>query len=336
MSARRGRRVAVIGASGTLGSDLIAVLEERSFPLAELVPVATDHSLGESVEIGGESLPMLTGEVGLRGVDVAFLCLPAGAAPGWARQCLREEVPCIDISGSFAGRDDVPVLAADLALPGEQVRQPLVVSPPGPALALSLALGPLHARFGLRRVVGTSLESASGAGREGIRTLEAEVVALFNQSEPPEPTVFAGPVAFDCVPELGHPAESHGADARERAVVALLQQLLGARVPIALTRVRVPTFVGLGASVAVETREPAPPEAARETLLKAGGVELWDPDAAGPSTRDATARGTVLIGRMRSDPTAPEGGLLLWLAADPVRLAATNAVRIAEARFASR
>jgi aspartate-semialdehyde dehydrogenase len=330
--ATRGYRVAVIGATGTLGSDLIEVLEERDYPVAELIPVATDGSLGEEAELHGESRPVLTGDVPLRGVDVAFLCLPAGAASPWIKQALEARVPCIDLSGSLAERDDVPVAVAELASSRDALRHPLVSSPPGPALALSLVLAPLQARFGLRRVLATTLESASGVGREGIRSLEAEVVALFNQEEPPESTVFAGPVAFDCVPELEHPPDAHGPGPSEAAVVTLIQRVLGVPVPGALTRIRVPTFAGLGAILALETQEAAGPEAVRDVLLKAAGIELWDPDAVGPTTRDAVSRSAVLVGRVRRDPTAATGALL-WLAADPVRLAATNAVRIAEARL---
>jgi aspartate-semialdehyde dehydrogenase len=330
--AHRGHRVAVIGATGTLGSDLTGVLAERGYPVSELIPVATEASLGEEVELQGETRAVLTGDVPLRGVDLVFLCVPPDAAAPWIRQALEAKVPCIDLSGSLAARDDVPVVAADLQPAGEALRHPLVSCPPGPALALALGLAPLHARFGLRRVVGTVLESASGAGREGIRTLEAEVVALFNQEELPEPTVFSGPVAFDCVPELEHPADPHAPGAGETALVAVVQRLLGEVVPLSFTRVRVPTFAGVGASLAVETREPASPEAVRELLLKAPAVELWDPGAAGPSTRDAVSRSCVLVGRVRRDPSSP-GGLLLWISGDPVRLAASNAVRIAEARF---
>lgn len=330
--AHRGHRVAVVGATGTLGSDLVEVLGERDYPVAELIPVASDGSLGEEVELHGETRPVLTGDVPLRGVDVVFLCVPGEAAAPWIKQCLEAAVPCIDLSGSLAGRDDVPVVAADLQPSEAALRQPLISGPPGPALALALGLAPLQARFGLRRVLGTVLESTSGAGREGIRTLESEVVALFNQEELPEPTVFAGPIAFDCVPELEHPADRYGPGPAEACLVAVVQRLLGEAVPTALTRVRVPTFAGCGASLAVETREPADPELVRELLRKAPALELWDPDAAGPSTRDAVARPCVLVGRVRRDASSP-GGLLLWLSADPVRLAASNAVRIAEARF---
>jgi aspartate-semialdehyde dehydrogenase len=223
-------------------------------------------------------------------------------------------------------------VGVDLQPPREALLHPLVSGPPGPALALALALAPLQARFGLRRLIGTVLESSSGAGREGIRTLESEVVALFNHEELPEPTVFAAPIAFDCIPELEHPPDPYGPGHAESGLVAALGRLLGASLPSALTRVRVPTFAGLGASLALETREPAAPEQVRELLRKSPAVELWDPDAAGPTTRDAVSRASVLVGRVRRDPGAA-GGLLLWISADPVRLAASNAVRIAEARF---
>jgi aspartate-semialdehyde dehydrogenase len=331
--AGRGLRAVVVGATGTLGEDLLEVLEERDFPLADLVPVATDESLGKDVEILGESRPVLTGEVPLRGADVVFLCVPRVAAAPWIRRALEAQAPCVDVSGSLAENPEVPIAIADLADSRDALRHPLVSCPPGPSLALALALAPLQARFGLRRVVGPPLESASGAGRGGVKTLEAEVVALFNQEEPPESSVFAGPIAFDCVPELEHPADPHGAGPEETALVAAVQRVLGTPVPTSLTRVRVPTFAGLGASLAIETSEPASPEAAREALLKAAGVELWDPDAVGPTTRDSVSRAAVLVGRVRRDPSAAAGGLLLWLAADPVRLAATNAVRIAESRL---
>ena len=328
-----GLRAVVVGATGNLGEDVLDVLAERELPLADLVPVATDESLGRDVDFGGTSHPVLTGPVPLRAGDVVFLCVPPDAAAPWIRSALEAQAPCIDLSGSLAAREEVPLAVADLAASRDALRHPLVSSPPGAALALALLLAPLSARFGLRRVVATTFESASGAGRGGVKALEAEVVALFNQEEPPESTVFAGPVAFDCVPELEQPADPHGAGPVESALVGTVQRVLGALVPIALTRVRVPTFAGLGMSVAIEAAEPASPEAMREALLKAPGVELWDPDAVGPTTRDAVSRPAVLVGRVRRDPTVPSGGVLLWIAADPVRLAATNAVRIAESHL---
>ena len=321
MSGRQGRRVGVVGATGVLGSDLIELLDERRFPVSELRPVATDRALGEVVELGGEEIPVQAGDVSLRGLDFVFLCVPPEAAGDWVRRALRDEVPCVDLSGSLGGRDEVPTLAAELGAPRDQVLRPLVSGPPSAALACALALAPLVREAGLARVVGTHLEAASSAGRDGIRTLESEVVALFNHEELPESDVFSGPVAFDCLPELG------GAD-----LGGILAELLRRPVAAALTSVRVPTFSGLGVSLAVEPEREVTPQELAEWWVKAPGVELWDPDMPGPTTRDAASRDVVLAGRVRTDPSRP-GGLLLWLAADPVRLAASNAVRLAELRF---
>jgi aspartate-semialdehyde dehydrogenase len=331
--AGRGFRAVVVGATGALGEDVLEVIAERELPLTDLVPVATDESLGRDVEFQGTTRPVLTGPVPLHAGDVVFLCVPRDAAAPWIRRALEAQAPCIDLSGSLAANPEVPIAAADLAESRSALRHPLVSCPPGPALALALALAPLEARFGLRRAVATTLESASGAGRAGVKTLEAEVVALFNQEEAPESTVFAGPVAFDCVPELEHPADPHGVGPEEGALVAAVQRLVRSDLALALTRVRVPTFAGLGASLAIETREPASAEAVREALLKSSGVELWDPEAVGPTTRDAVSRAVVLAGRVRRDPTATPNGFLVWVAADPVRLAASNAVRIAESHL---
>jgi aspartate-semialdehyde dehydrogenase len=321
VSGRQGRRIGVVGATGVLGSDLIELLEERRFPVSELRPIATDRALGEMVELGGEEVSVQAGEVSLRGLDFVFLCVPANAAGDWVRRALRDEVPCVDLSGSLSGRADVPTLAAELGAPREQVLRPLVSGPPSAALACALALAPLQREARLTRVVGTHLEPASSAGRDGIRTLEAEVVALFNHEDVPESDVFALPVAFDCLPELGGTNQGD-----------VLGELLGGSIPTALTTVQVPTFSGLGVSLAVEMEREVAPEQLREWWVKAPGIEVWDPDLPGPTTRDAASRDVVLAGRIRPDTSRP-GGLLLWLTADPVRLAASNAVRLAELRF---
>lgn len=321
MSARQGRRVGVIGATGVLGSDLIELLEERRFPVSELRPVASERAVGQVVELAGEEVPVQTGDVSLRGLDFVFLCLPAECAGDWVRRALRDEVPCVDLSGSLARQDGVPTLAAELGAPRDRVLSPLVSSPPSAALACAIALAPLQREAGLARIVGTHLEAASTAGREGIRALEAEVVALFNHEEVPESGVFPVPVAFDCLPQFA------GID-----LGAELAGLLGLPSPAALMSVQVPTFSGLAISLAVEPEREVTPDQLREWWVKAPGVEVWDADIPGPTTRDAASRDVVLAGRVRPDPSRP-GGLLIWLTADPVRLSASNAVRLAELRF---
>jgi aspartate-semialdehyde dehydrogenase len=330
---RRLLRVAVVGATGAVGAEVLELLEARRFPLQEVVPIATDRSLGESVELLGHEVPVLTAPQSLEGLDLVFVCAPRREALDWVRAALEARVACLDLSGAAGIAREVPLLAADLAPAREALEEPVVACPPGPALAWALVLAPLHVRAGVARVVGTSVEPVSGAGRAGIDSLEAETIALFNQRELPEPTVFHQTVAFDCLPATGEPDRDDGSTELEEALAAHLRRLLGEEVPLALTCLRAPTFAGAGASLAVELRSALSPAECADVLAKAPGVTVWQRSQAGPSTRETVGGDRVLVGRIRRDPTR-ERGLLLWLAADPIRLAASNALRLAEARFA--
>jgi aspartate-semialdehyde dehydrogenase len=328
----RALRVAVAGATGTLGGELLSVLDARRFPLGELVPLATQRSAGDAIEFRGEVYDVCTDAAHLRGVDLAFLCAPPVGSLELARRALHECVPCIDLSGCLSASPDVPLLVADLEPAADALLQPILSSPAAPALAWATVLRPLDRAAGLMRVVATSVHSASSGGRLGIESLSSETIALFNQQDPPEPTVFGQPVAFDCVPSLGD-VEPGGGTSFESALARDLQRMLGGHVGIAATAVRVPTFSGDGAALTLEFERPLAPDDARSALAKAPGVELWEGTMPGPATRATTGRESVLVGRLRADPTR-ERGLMLWLAADSVRLAAMNAVKLAEARLA--
>jgi aspartate-semialdehyde dehydrogenase len=330
-----GLRVAVIGATGALGSELLTVLDERRFPLADVVPVATDRSLGSEVELGGEVYPILTEVPRLEAIDALFLCAPPGPSLDFAKAALRARVPCFDLSGALAGQPDVPLLGADLGFTAEDLAKPLVATPAGAALALALVLAPIEREAGLRRVVATSLEAVSGAGQLGVESLSRQVLAIFNQEDPPASDVFDRPVAFDVLPAVGE-IGAGGATAAEEALAGGVRRLLQRPdLRIVATVVRVPTFTGDGASLAVETQSALDAARASEILAKATGVSLAQEDPRGPSTRSCSGSELVRVGRVRPDPTAPHG-LLLWTAADAVRLAASNAVRLAEARFVAR
>lgn len=332
MSARAdGLRVAVVGATGTLGRDLLSVLEARCFPLARLIPVATERSMGRAVEIYEESIPVETEAPSLRGLHLVFLCLPPREALGWVRASLRAEVPCIDLSGAVQAAEEVPLLVADLHPDPADLVKPVIASPAGAVLAWSLVLEPIQRCAGIRRVVGTGFESVSGAGAAGIESLQAEAIALFGQREVPEPTVFPHEIAFDCIPMVGEAGK--GAETEfEEGLVCGLRRLLGAELPLAVTAVRVPTFSGMGASLAVELDEDLPPEELVELLARSPGVALPGDSMPSPTIREAAESERVLVGRIRRDPSS-EQGVLFWIAADPVRLAASNAVRLAETRF---
>lgn len=327
-----GLRIVVVGASGALGSELISVLDERRFPATDLIPLATERSVGAEIEFRGDSYPLLTEVPRLEATDLVFLCAPPSISLDHAGQALRAGVPCFDLSGALAGQPDVPLLVADLVEPPD-LAKPLLATPGGAAIAIALAVAPLAHPAGLRRLVVTSLASVSGAGVQGVESLSREVLALFNQEEPPDADTFGRPVAFDCLPTVGD-VNGDGGTESEVALRRDVPRLLGRPdLAVAATVVQVPTFHGHGISLAVELEHPLEPTRAAELLGKAPGV-LFHHDPGGPSTRAAVGDDQVRVGRLRADASVP-AGLLLWMAVDVVRLCSVNAVRLAEARLAA-
>jgi len=324
-------RVAVVGATGSLGGELLDQLRERHFPLQELRPIATDRSLGATVDWLGHELPVATEPEALRGLDLVLLCTPPAAALDWIRRALQAGVACMDFSGAVASRPEVPLLSADHALDPAALAAPLLAVPAPASLALVRVLAPIRAAAGLARVSATLCDAVSGAGRAGVDALQAETIALFNQEELPE-TGLDHAVAFDCLPASG-PLDAAGESALEGRIGVELGRLLEADLPRAITALRIPTFAGMGIHVALETERELAPAACLERLGKMAGVKVWTAHA-GPTTRDAIGEDDVLVGRVRRDPSVA-CGLLLWLALDPARLATSNALRIAEARFRS-
>jgi aspartate-semialdehyde dehydrogenase len=327
-----GLRIGVIGATGAVGGEVLELLSESSLEIADLVLVATGESLGKDVEFHDELYPVLGEVPQMAGLDLLFTCAPASVSLEYARQALHGEVPCVDVSGALAGSREVPLRVAAFGPAGDSQAMPLLVSPPGNALAMATVLRPLEEEAGLRRITGTLLEAASWRGRGGIDALYRESIALFNQEELPEPEAFGRPVAFDCIPALGEVDEESGASSRELAAADALGRLLEGEPGIGLTALQVPAFVGLGASLTIETERELDPALAEGILGKAPGVERWDDEPEGATLRAAAGFQEVLVARVRRDPSA-DNALQLWLAADPLRLSAANAVRLAVARL---
>jgi len=323
-------RIGLAGASGALGRELVEVLEERRFPIGELVPFATEQSLGGEVELQGEAYPLGAETPPLRGLDLLLLCTPPGVALDLLREALHAQVAVIDCTGALAASEDVPLQVADLCAPDAVRSAPVIASPANAALAWSHVLAALKAEVGLQRVIATVMHSASRAGKRGIEILSNETLSLLSQNPVDPAEVFPAQVAFDCVPVPGE-GES-GSAAGESEIVRDLQRLIGSEVAVAVTAVQVPTFAGEGASLAIETERPISPEQAHQLFEKVPGLEVWEAGEVGPTTRDTTGREVALVGRLRRDPTV-ENGLLLWVAADTLRLAAFNAVKLAETRL---
>ena len=332
--ARSGYRIGVVGATGSLGGEVLAALDASSLPVGLVRVIATDASLGTDIEFQGEIYPVET-ELSLAGLDAVISCAPPEASLACVREALRAEVSCIDGSGALLASQEVPLVAAGLPGQAPAAGAPLVSSPPGPALAWAPVLAPLHERAGIRVVTATALEAASAAGRGAIDVLYAESVSLFNHEDPPEPEVIGQPLAFDSLPVVGA-LEDDGHSLYEQTLALGLGRLLTPDLSVRVTAAHIPAFVGHAASLVIDTEAPLDAKEAQEILSEAPGVEVWDHESRGPNLRAAAGRDVTLVGRVRStsgDET-PAGGLSLWLAADLLRLAGHNAVRLLEGLLA--
>jgi len=330
MSFEHDLRVAVLGATGALGGELLRVLEEQPLPVRELLPLASEESFGEAVTFKGEELSVYSGYPDLTGVDVLFLCAPPEVWLEFVRQALEKAVFAIDLSGALADTSEVPLLLSCVESDAKAIKAPLIATPSSAALIWASILRPLQV-LGLRRAVGTVLESVGGSGREGLDALSGEALALFGQRELPEPGVFSKQIAFDCLPAVG-PVDDAGVSLLEQRLHTQLQRLLGNDLGLGIHSVQVPTFAGQGLSLAVDLAPDVTLERLTAVLREAPGIELWQSSELGPTLREALGSDDVLIGRLRPEPSTP-GCFLLWAVGDPLRLCALNAVELALERF---
>jgi aspartate-semialdehyde dehydrogenase len=357
LSATRGVRLCVTGATGALGTEVLAALDAVRLPIAQLLAVAGERSLGTELDFQGELVPATTELPALHGLDLVIHCGPAAAAPDVARAALRAEVPCIDCSGAFAQRSEVP-----LGWGARGERAPLLATPVDAALIwlpLLHALVPLGAIASVRATV---LEGASASGRAGIEALTRESLALFNSQELSEEESPGPPLAFDCRPTSGERAAG-GGRAREAALAAVLARVLDPAPAVSARWIQVPVFVGQFCALTVTwDRRVDAAEAARQ-LAKAPGVELWEaasfaqraqvsrsePQASedhrvgerspsgveGPNLRAVAGRDVVVTSHPEPDTAEPRA-LFLWAAGDVLCLAAANAAALAAALVAER
>jgi aspartate-semialdehyde dehydrogenase len=325
--------VAVVGATGLVGAEIVSSLEERQFPIADLQLYASLRSAGDEVRCGE-----LTSRVDLlerarfEGTDLAFFAAAEQVSAEWVERATQAGTVVIDTSQLLADDEDVPLIvpevnAADI---GGYADRLVIASPDAPAIALAVALKPLHEAAGVTRVVCSTFESVTRAGRAGIDELQRQTVELMN-GRSVENELFAHRIAFNVLPQIGE-LLAGGASRGERQVAAALRRLLAdPSLPASITRSYVPVFYGAALSVNVETATKVTAAQAREMLRAAPGVLLQD-DASSlqyPTSAEAVVQDTTLVGRLRDDEW---GNVLdMWIAIDNIRKgAAVNAVQIAE------
>jgi aspartate-semialdehyde dehydrogenase len=329
VSAQRSWRVALIGATGAVGEELLGVLEDRRFPVSELRAFATDDSEGRSVDFRGESVPVESVEPERVAQEEILFCAAPGVLDGLLPALEESGTRVIDLSGALELDPDIPLYLPD----GDLGRMPVqrVAIPRGIVAGLALALRPLQSEVALERLSVVTLESASGAGRRGVGELADQTLEILNSmtGDAGGAEVFPQPMAFDCLPLVGIPLEP-GDTGEEHRLAHVLRRLLGQpALPVEVTRVRVPIFGGSLACVHASQAEALSVERVGELWAKAPGLRGVGPDGI-PTPRTQTGRDDVAVGRIRALAESTPGLAFVVAMDDLRRGAAVSAVEAAE------
>lgn len=324
--------VAVVGATGVVGREFLQILEERQFPVSEVRLYASGRSAGEALLFRGREVVVQNlARADFEGVDLVLSSPGAAVSREFAPRAVAAGAVVVDNSSGFRMEPDVPLVVPEVNPEAVRRHRGIIANPNCSTIQLVVVLWPLHRAFGLRRVVVSTYQAVSGAGRKAMEELMSQCVALLNQ-RPVRIEKFPHQIAFNVLPHIDV-FEEDGSTREEAKVVRESRKIMGLPdLRIVATAVRVPVMNGHSESVYVETERPCPPEAVREVLAAAPGVAVYDDpaEAAYPMPLLASGRDEVFVGRIRRDDSV-ENGVALWVCADNLRKgAALNAVQIAE------
>lgn len=328
-------KVAVVGATGLVGREMLKVLTDRRFSITELIPVASERSVGQEIQFGGKSYSVIGLEEAVAAApDIALFSAGGETSLAWAKRFTAVGTTVIDNSSAWRLDPEVPLIVSEVN-PHHLGDALLIANPNCTTMQLAVALAPLHQRFGLKRVVVSTYQSVTGTGEKGRAQLEAEE----NGGDQLGP--YAHPVHHNVIPHCDVFLEN-GYTKEEMKVVWETRKIFDLpELALTCTAVRVPVLGGHSESVNVEFNSPFTMDEAREALQSAEGLVVMDDPASAlyPTPLFAQGKDEVFIGRIRLDESQPNS-LNFWVVADNLRKgAATNAVQIAElvaARMAGR
>jgi aspartate-semialdehyde dehydrogenase len=327
-------RVAVVGATGAVGSTILGVMRERGFPAAEVVPFASERSAGRSIDWGDSKLTVQAlSEHSIQDFDLALFSAGGERSQEWAPRFVEAGAVVVDNSSFWRMHDDVPLVVAEVNPEALERHRGIVANPNCSTMQMVVALKPIVDAAGIERIVVSTYQSVSGTGQRAVEELHDQALAVLEADELGPPQVYPHQIAFNVLPQVEHFKDGDDYTTEERKMMAETRKILGRDdIGISATCVRVPVYTGHSESVNVQTREELSPEECRELLARAPGIVVVDDPADGlyPLAIEAAGRDDVLVGRIRRDPSH-ERCLNLWIVGDNLRKgAATNAVQLAE------
>ncbi len=329
-------RVAVLGATGLVGETMIKVLEEREFPVAKLIPLASSRSLGKGVEFRGKDIPVVDAETfDFAEADIGLFSAGGSISRLYAPKAAQAGCVVIDNTSEFRYEDDIPLVVPEVnpeAIKDFSNRR-IIANPNCSTIQMLVALKPLHDAARITRINVATYQSVSGAGREAVEELASQSVALMSGKGPVKPKKMAAQIAFNVIPQIDQ-FQENGYTKEEMKMHWETQKILGdSNIKVNATTVRVPVFFGHSEVVNIETERKLTVPEARRLLEKAPGIKLIDsrkPGGYPTAAVDASGNDLVYVSRLREDLSHPHG-LNLWVVSDNIRKgAATNSVQIAE------
>ena len=326
-------KVAVVGATGNVGREMLDILAERAFPVSEVVALASNRSVGTEVSFGDKTLKCKSLEnYDFSGTDICLMSAGGEVSKAWSPRIGQQGCVVIDNSSAWRMHPDVPLIVPEVnaAAVAGFAKMNIIANPNCSTAQLVVALKPLHDRARIKRVVVATYQSVSGAGKEGMDELFAQTRAVF-VSDPMETKKFPKRIAFNVIPQIDVFMED-GTTKEEWKMVVETKKILDPKIKLTATCVRVPVFIGHSEAVNIEFEEPISAEEAKDILREAPGCLLIDKHEPGGymTPHEAAGEDATYISRVREDPTI-DNGLSLWCVSDNLRKgAALNAVQIAE------
>ena len=326
-------RVAVVGATGAVGSTMLEVMGERDFPVREVVPLASARSAGRTVRYrDGDLMVRLLEEAVIEGFDIALFSAGGGVSREWAPRFAATGCVVIDNSSAWRMEPHVPLVVAEVNGDALDRHEGIVANPNCSTMQMVMALKPIHDAAVIERVVVSTYQSTSGTGQRAVEELHDQTQAVL-EAEEVSVAVYPHQIAFNVLPQVETFKDGDDYTTEERKMMAETRKILGDdTVAVSATCVRVPVYNAHSESINVQTRADLSPERCREVLASFPGVTVVDEPAAGgyPMPISAAGRDDVFVGRIRRDPSQ-ERCLNMWVVSDNLRKgAATNAVQLAE------
>ncbi len=328
----QGYRVAILGATGAVGTELLELLAERKFPLAELRLLASPRSAGQSLPFAGQSIAVeaVTAEA-FKDIDIVLASAGGSTSKQWADVAIAAGAVVIDNSSAFRMDPQVPLVVPEVNPEAARQHRGMIANPNCTTILMTVALWPLHQVSPIRRIVAATYQSASGAGARAMEELKVQSQAVLNGEEP-KPEILPHPIAFNLFPH-NSPLNENGYCEEELKMVYETRKIFGDNdLRISATCVRVPVLRAHSEAINLEFDQPFDLARARQLIDQAPGVQLQEDWQANrfPMPMDVSGKDDVWVGRIRQD-LSNVNGLELWICGDQIRKgAALNAVQIAE------